>query len=151
MVLDITTRFARDPDEAEDWAQDAWTLAFRRRRSFGGRGSIRGWLMALARNLCLSRLRRRRRLAEVLALFRHEPREPPPGPLERLEEADELQLLRRAIAELPKRQREAVTLKYGEDRNYSEIAEVMGISEPSVRSLISKGIARLEKELRRVE
>ena len=151
MMLDVTTGFAKDRDEAEDWAQEAWARAFRKRRAFRGQGSIRGWLMVLTRNLCLNRLQSRKRRLAGLELFRREPRELVPNPLELLEEADQRRAVREAIARLPRRQREAVILWRGDEREISEIAEVMSISEATVRSLISKGIARLAREERREE
>ncbi len=151
MVSDMASRYADGPDDAEDMAQEAWALAFRKRRSFRGTGSVLGWLAALTRNHCLSRLRRRKRRTAVLDLFRREGRDPPPNPLQTLEEQDRRQLVRDAISNLPKRQREAVTLRHGEGLSTSEIAQIMGVSEVSVRSLISKGLARIAQEIRRIE
>jgi RNA polymerase sigma factor (sigma-70 family) len=70
--------------------------------------------------------------------------------LQTLEEYERRQLVREAIAN-PKRQREAVFLRHGEGLSTSEIAQIMGVSEVSVRSLISKGLARIAQEIRRKE
>ena len=151
VVLDMATRYADGPDDAEDLAQEAWALAFRKRRSFKGTGSALGWLLALTRNRCLSRLRIRKRRSAVLDLFRREGRDPPPDPLQTLEEYDGRQLVREAIAKLPKRQREAAIFRHGEGLSTSEIAQIMGVKEVSVRSLISKGLDRIAQEIRRKE
>ena len=57
--------------------------------------------------------------------------------------ADDLDLLRRALMALPHRQRVAVVLRMYEDMTEAETAVVMGCSVGTVKSLTSRGLARL--------
>lgn len=61
------------------------------------------------------------------------------------------QFLQRALASLPEVQREAIILKYVNDLNYPEIAEVLDKSETAVRTLISRGISKLKETIERLE
>ena len=47
----------------------------------------------------------------------------------------------------PPDQRVAVVLRYYEDRDYAEIADLTGVREGSVRSRVSRGLAALRREL----
>jgi RNA polymerase sigma-70 factor (sigma-E family) len=51
--------------------------------------------------------------------------------------------LRRAIARLPQRMRDAVMLRYFEDMTEAEVAEVLGVSLGTVKSTVSRAVAKL--------
>ncbi|HEV2373530.1 MAG TPA: SigE family RNA polymerase sigma factor [Streptosporangiaceae bacterium] len=51
--------------------------------------------------------------------------------------------LRRALDRLPSRMRAAVVLRYYEDMSEAEIAEILGISQGTVKSAVSRGVAKL--------
>jgi RNA polymerase sigma-70 factor (sigma-E family) len=51
--------------------------------------------------------------------------------------------LRRAIARLPQRMRDAVMLRYYEDMTEAEVAEVLGVSLGTVKSTVSRAVAKL--------
>jgi len=51
--------------------------------------------------------------------------------------------LRRALDRLPDRMRAAVVLRYYEDMSEAEIAEVLGISQGTVKSTVSRAVAKL--------
>ena len=60
---------------------------------------------------------------------------------------DERRRLWLACQALPVAQRTAVVLRYYEQLEYAEIAEVMGVREGTVRSHVSRAMAELRKEL----
>jgi RNA polymerase sigma factor (sigma-70 family) len=51
--------------------------------------------------------------------------------------------LRRAIERLPRRMRAAVVLRYYEDMTEAEIASVLGVSQGTVKSTVSRAVAKL--------
>src|SRR5258708_9878823 len=51
--------------------------------------------------------------------------------------------LRRAIARLPRRMRAAVVLRYYEDMTEAEVADVLGVSLGTVKSTVSRAVAKL--------
>ncbi|HZX08586.1 SigE family RNA polymerase sigma factor [Kribbella sp.] len=58
---------------------------------------------------------------------------------------DDRDLLLRALAELPKRTRATLVLRYFEDLPEAEIAQIMGCSVGTVKSNVSRGLARLRE------
>jgi RNA polymerase sigma-70 factor (sigma-E family) len=59
---------------------------------------------------------------------------------------EQVDALRRLLADLPSRQRTALALRYSADLSEAEIAELMGISVGTVKSLASRGLARLRAQ-----
>jgi RNA polymerase sigma-70 factor (ECF subfamily) len=66
-VFRFSVRLLGRPEEAEEVTAEAFLQAFRYARDYRGDGSFAGWLFRIAHNLCVSRLRRARRL-QVISL-----------------------------------------------------------------------------------
>ncbi len=73
-----------------------------------------------------------------------------PGPEEALVAAERLGYLRDAIAELPERARRVVTGYYLEDRQLTEIAEELGVTQSRASQLRSEGLDLLKEALSRL-
>lgn len=111
--------------DAEDVVQEALIRAWRRRETFdSARGSMRSWLVAIV----LDQARRHRARLHPSVSIEHAP----------VGQASESRLdLQRAIDLLPRRQREVITLFYLADLSVHEVAEVLGISDGTVKSTLS--------------
>ncbi len=72
------------------------------------------------------------------------------NPMGQLEQSQTMKLIEKAIEKLPARQREAFILRYWEDMDVAETAEVMGCSQGSVKTHCSRAVhtlaALLEKQ-----
>lgn len=55
--------------------------------------------------------------------------------------------LRRAIDRLPRRMRAAVVLRFFEDMTEAEVAEVLGVSQGTVKSTVSRAVAKLRSDV----
>lgn len=135
--LDVMRRLAAvtaggiDPD---DVVQEALIRAWKKRSTFDpARGSARTWLLALTADQA-RRLRTRWRIWELGDLAT--------AAVAWTELAVDLDL-RRAIATLSARQRQAVLLVYYVDLSVAEAARTMGCSEGTVKSTLSDARARL--------
>lgn len=62
--------------------------------------------------------------------------------------ADERELLAKALARLPRRQRAVVVLRYWEDLSEAEVAQTLGCSPGTVKSQAAKALSKLRAELR---
>jgi len=150
LVREISRAHARSAAEADELFQDIWIRVWRRRETYRG-GPFRTWLLVIGRNLCRDRHRRSSAYTRVLEELRLLDRpERPRDPLERSIAEERRQAVRSAVDALPARQREAITARLNGGRSTQEIADAMGIAPASVRSLISKGIAQMHEELRRI-
>ncbi|HKV72066.1 MAG TPA: sigma-70 family RNA polymerase sigma factor [Gemmatimonadales bacterium] len=122
----------RDPDDADDAAQDAFLSALVKLEQYDPRRPFGPWLMRIVANAATDRRRRRSvRSAEPL-----DPGVVGGGP--RPDTAAERKLLseslRQALAELPERRRLAVVLFDVEGYSHAEIAGMLKIPEGTVRS-----------------
>jgi RNA polymerase sigma-70 factor (ECF subfamily) len=138
----------RSPEEAEDLTQDTFVKVYRQAGRYRPEGRFRSWLLRIAGNLARSRLRRRRLIGWLsFDPVRHDVADPGPAPDEGLDTEARARAVRAALADLPRRQREALALHRYQGLKYREIAEVMGTSVPGVESLIQRALAALRKDL----
>lgn len=132
-----------DWHEAEDLVQRALIAIHRRWDSIERRDQMAGYARAVMLRLLISDRRAHRWTREVL----HDlPPEPDPGPDPYAYVLDRLVLMN-ALAALGPRQREAVVLRYWEDRSVEETACVMGSEGSTVRSQTVRALAALRAAL----
>lgn len=132
-------RYAKNPSEAEDIAQDALLRAFRRKDTLREPERRNQWLAAIVRN----------------EAFRQHAR-PRPDPIsiidgfEGEEDAEvlatvELADLREALAQLSERDRRLLDLKYYKDMTQAAIAHRLGVPEGTVKVWLHRARAKLKR------
>lgn len=134
-----------DPHLGEDIAQEVLVRAHARWSRIGGLDAPEQYVKRMIVNEFLSW--RRRRAASLVPLARESLDAlavPAPDPTLARDERD---VMLRAIATLPPRQRAAVALRYYDDVNDEQIAELLGCRIGTVRSLISRALATLRTSL----
>lgn len=137
MLYAVASRIAGD--QSEDLVQDTWIRASERLDSFRWESSLRTWLVAIMLNCFRERVRHTQRDAATPMLDDpHDPRWVEPG--QRLD-------LERAIAALPPGYREVFVLHDIEGYLHGEIAAMLGISEGTCKSQLSRARAALRKLL----
>ncbi len=145
LVRYLTNKFG-DPDEARDIAQDAW-LRITRLREPSALENPRAFLFQVATNLGIDRLRRvqlaRRRGVEEL-----ETESFAPSVEEIVSQRQSLEVIERALNELPEKCRRAFTLHRFDGLSYSEIAVTLGISESMVEKHIIQALKALRASLK---
>ncbi|MEW6683819.1 MAG: RNA polymerase sigma factor [Nitrospirota bacterium] len=136
---------ARDALEAETVLQTAYVKILDHRARFDGRASFKTWVFAVIRKTALDE--RRRALVRRFWSAAQAGAAAPPiyaSDADRAVYCDELRgLFRRALAELPSRQREALHLVFYHEMSLQEAAEVMGVSIGAVRQHYDRGKKRL--------
>jgi len=141
-VYAILLRLVRDPDTAEELAQEAFVRAWRGIGGFQGQALFGTWLVQIAIHLARDRMRERRRsrtvsLDELLeksaddsvlvdTRSRHDP-------LSEVSDNDMMKRLEAALGGLPPSYREVFVLHHIEDVPYEEIASLTGDSVGSLK------------------
>jgi RNA polymerase sigma-70 factor, ECF subfamily len=145
----------RDEDLAETLTQECLLKAHRSWKSFRGDSSPLTWLMRIAINLQKDHWRNRRlqfwRHTQTSAVDLDEASEWLPSS----ESSAEQQLLAREqvrqvwkiVARLSERQRTVFLLRYVEERDLSEIAQITGLSEGTVKAHLSRALTKVRMEL----
>jgi RNA polymerase sigma-70 factor (ECF subfamily) len=128
--------------DADDLVQETFMRAWRYRERFDPRYAVSTWLFTIAQRLAASHRHRRGRAAQPLGETDPAAAEPPP-------DGDPLAdgLWAKARAELAERDFRALWLRYAEDLEVSEIAEVLGISAGNAKVVLHRARARLAERL----
>jgi len=127
-------------DDALDLSQEAFSRAFRARRSLDPNRSFYTWLYTILRRLCFNFLRdhktQSQKLAEAAGWLAEEARArvAAQSPVRAAELAELRSRVAGEIEQLPDRQREVLVLKEFEGLRYREIAELLGIPIGTVMS-----------------
>lgn len=146
-VLGLATRMLRDVAEAEDVTQEAMMRLWRIAPDWRpGEAKVSTWLHRVATNLCIDRLRKRRRSGPPLEDIA-EPADPTPGADAQLIAADRASAVADAITRLPERQQTAIRLRHFEDLSNPDIAEVLGVTVEATESLLSRARRSLAARL----
>lgn len=132
------------PDLAEDLTAETFLKVVRAADRFDpAKGTPRAWILTVARNL-LADWRRRARLRQYVTLgTMHDLVYEAPSPEERLLREEEVGQLLDAVATLADADRELISLRYGSGLDSAEVAEILGISEGSVRTRLWRVLGRL--------
>jgi RNA polymerase sigma factor (sigma-70 family) len=134
----LTYRILGDVTSAEDAAAEAMARALVHWKRISPLPYRDGWVLRVAGNLALDAARRQARPVPV------------PDPADAEDSADEIVVLRSALvaalAELPRRQREAIVLVHLVGLSPSEAAASMQVSVSSVGQHVRRGLDRLRRE-----
>lgn len=149
LVLGLLHRMLGASGEAEEVLQEVFLQVWRQAGRYRPElASPRGWLMMMARSRALDRLKAgsasRRREESVMgeAVLA----ENPLGS-RRLEEVERAREVRRALAELPAEQRQAVELAFFVGLSHSQIAARLGAPLGTVKSRVLLGMRKLKSTL----
>lgn len=149
-MLTLARSMMRDRDEADDVVADALMRIHRAAPGFRGERGLRTWVLRIVANLCRDRLRRAKFSAgppEGLDPLVHAGLtvNPEAGWDARLDRQRMLAALERALATLPREQREAVVLRDRLGLSYEEAAETLGITLAALKSRLFRARERLKE------
>lgn len=138
-VFRIALRMLGDRQDAEDVAQDVAVQLWRALASFTGSSMFSTWLYRLVVNRCLNHQRAgQRRRRETRPLTDTDQPATTIGPEQRAMGAARLDAAATALASLPAEQRAALVLFQVEGLSYREVATILQVSEPAVRSRLER-------------
>ena len=139
----LVVRMVPDRDQASDVVQEAFFSAFRNLAGFRG-GSVKSWLNRICVNAAMDTQRlRKRRPSQPYPELDDESWQPPAGPEADPERiavtAERSRAINEAMTRITGDQRTAIVLFDVEGYDYSEIADMTGVSLGTVKSRIHRG------------
>ena len=129
----------------EDVVQDVFLAVYQNLQSFSGEAPLRHWIAGIVRNVvCLFFRRRENRTYTVAIDERTDAFPDNETPAERFDRKSSLELLGKLLTQMTDRQREAFWLYEVEEMPGSEVAEVLGVSENTVRMRVRAARRQLD-------
>ena len=157
-LLAIARRMLRSEEDARDAVQDAFLQAFRGIDRFAGEARLTTWLSRIVVNVCLMRLRTRRRhperpIEELLPRFQEDGHRVDPGPPWRpsgpdpAEDREVREHVRACIDELPEPYRTALVLRHIEELDVDDAAALLGIRPEAFKMRVHRARQALRELL----
>ena len=144
MVFSIACHILRDRLAAEELAQDVFLQLHRDWAGVKSGDHIVFWLRKVTSHRAIDAVRQRNSRAETSLEEAGEPTF-----LERVQDSLLSSYLERIVGSLPAKQRIAIVLRYQEDLDPDEIADVLGMKVSSVKTLIARGLEMLRAKASR--
>lgn len=154
-VIGTVAKMLGNASDAEDIAQQVFVRIWKSAVRYEAQAKFTTWLFTITRNLVFNEVRRRQRKPTVSIDEREETTHRTVEDLQAVSPDDEMlqteieEAIDRAIQGLPDKQRMAVVLRRYEEMPYEEIAAVLEMSIPAVKSLLFRARAHLKEALQR--
>jgi RNA polymerase sigma-70 factor, ECF subfamily len=158
-LIGIFNHLLRDPDAAEDLAQEAFLRVYRARERYRPTAKFSTWLFRIANNLALNNRRSKSRRKEInLKASESGPLGVNPQeqlaqeksalmPARQLDRKEMREVVRGALDTLNDRQKMALLLNKFEHMSYQDIAASMDLSVQAVKSLLTRARENLKTKL----
>ena len=142
-IYEFASKMLRDESAAGDVTQDVFLKLYKNRKNIRTIGNVKNWLFIITRNLCLNRIRDRRKEIPIHSI--------PDENLGYDNNPDENRVvLEKSLLSLETKYREALILKEYQGFSYKEMAEILKISVPAVRSLLFNARIRLRENFHKI-
>jgi len=149
-VYNLAYRMLGNMVEAEDAAQETFIRAYRRLETYDPSRKFSSWLLAIASHYCVDVLRRRRmnylsfdELPPMVELSM--PRSTQPEQV--VVSQQQASAVQRLLETLPASYRMPVVLRYWYDMSYREIADLMGVTESTIKTRLHRARAKLAQQV----
>ena len=142
-VYSAARRLLGSHEDADEAAQIAFVRAWQALNGFRGESSLRTWLVRIVLNVSkslrakappLDGLEGQEQLADTRA-----------GSEDLLRRRESAVRVRRAVNQLPPRQREVVMLKVFSEMTHREVAQILGLSEGAVKAHLHQAVSNLRR------
>lgn len=153
-VFHLCLGILRDTASAEDAAQDCFVKVWRSLPNYAGQSSLSTWVYAIARNTCLSELRRRNYRHSVPLLTNDDAEEISEANLTATEEEsnrlqpDEMDVL---LSRLSEKHQRVLRLFYYQDCSYETVSAMLGIPMGTVKTDLHRAKRELLREFKRTQ
>ena len=154
LVTGTVARMLGSNSDVEDIAQQVFIRVWKSARRYVPRAKFTTWLLKITRNLVFNEMRRAKRHPHLPVQIDPEAEEIPlkdeatATPDATLLQSELEEAIEQAITLLPETQRMALVLRRYEELSYEEIANVLDLSVPAVKSLLFRARTELRERLK---
>ena len=146
-VYRLAYRMCGNAYDADEAAQEAFVAAWRAFPNFRGDAKFSTWLYRLTTNAAIDVMRREKRHQTVGDGEMIDLADDADSPQETVERTEQQEAVQKALATLSEEYREVLLLRYMEELDYAEIAEVLQLPSGTVKSRINRAKAALKTAL----
>ena len=147
IVYQVCFRFVSNHEDASDLAQDAFVRAWKGLKNFKGEAALQTWLYRIAVNVCLNRLAAKTPAIEPIESTEHFEDVRIEGAPQAMIREERAVAVRKAIANLPDKQRATLILRTYHDLSHQQIADILGSSVGAVKANFFHALNNLKKIL----
>jgi RNA polymerase sigma-70 factor, ECF subfamily len=135
----------------DDLAQECFVELWQRRARYVPQGRFKAYLFHVAANRCKNQRRAQGRELALVSNDRAEDAGQRPPSSDRFLVRERAERVQSGLSKLPEPQREAVLLRYSAELDYAEMANLLDVSEATLRSRVFLGLMKLRRLLRAEE
>ena len=146
-VYRLAYRMCGNAYDADEAAQEAFVAAWRALPNFRGDAKFSTWLYRLTTNAAIDVMRREKRHQTVGDGEMVDLADDADSPQETVERTEQQEAVQKALGTLSEEYREVLLLRYMEELDYAEIAEVLQLPSGTVKSRINRAKAALKAAL----
>lgn len=152
-IINFVVRFIGDKNKAEDIAQEVFLRVFKAAKDYRPKSKFKTWLFKIATNLCLNEIRDNKNSPQFIDLLELNEAgflavaPDSYSPEKTFENKQLIDIIRKAITNLPEKQRIALLLQKYNGFSYEEMSQIMGCSVSSVESLIQRARQNMKRML----
>lgn len=144
-LVNLAYRYCRSRGEAEELAQEAFMKIFKGLGKWRQDSRFSTWLYAVASNHYRSAMRRRRPVWADMETV--EQLVPGGDRVHEVDQASQAEAIRRAVASLPPKYRDATILYYFQDKDLAETSRIMSLPSGTVKARLHRARKMLETKL----
>lgn len=144
-VFRTALRLLGNEEDALDACQDVFLRMHKYLDGFDERKELSPWLYRMTVNVCRDIGKKRNAKTVPLTSAVEEAAECPVNPHRQLEAADERRIMEQGLLTLPEKERAAIVLRDIEGLTSKEAAEILGSTETTIRSQISRARTKLKR------
>lgn len=140
--------YLRNPDMAQDALQDTYVSVLKNLTSLEDPGLFISWLNQITFRICFNMQKKQRKFHEEMSNYEElqytDLPQREPGPEEHVIRIDQKDFIIRQVLSLPFTESQIITLRYYNNLTIKAIADLMEMSQSSVKRYLSKGRRKLE-------
>jgi len=145
-VYQLCYRFVSNHEDASDLSQEVFLRAYRGLGKFRGQSTLATWLYRIGVNVCLNRVALKVPAVEPLDAQQHIDTRNESAPARLLRDERAIRV-RKAIADLPRKQRATLILRMYHELSHHDIADILGSSVGAVKANFFHALSNLKKQL----